>query len=206
MNKLIDLTHKIENGMPVYPGDMETTLTISRELNVNGFNDHRLETGMHSGTHIDSPMHLTNCNRYISDYPLDSFIGKGCVLDVRGQDLITNKTVFNEIIHEHSIVLLYTGFDRFYGTEDYYSNHPCVDNGFCKMIIEKNVKILGIDCPSIDKFPFEFHKLLFENSIFIMENLTNLEQLLGVENFEIISFPLAINADSSMTRAVARLI
>jgi Predicted metal-dependent hydrolase len=206
MEKLIDISHCIEDGMPVYPGDMETRLSKAKELTVDGYNDHRLEIGMHSGTHMDSPMHLTNCSKYISEYPLDSFIGEGCILDVRGQELIENRPLYNEIIHENNIVLLHTGYDRFYGTETYYINHPCVSSEFCKMIIDRKVKILGIDCPSIDRYPFEYHKLLFENGIFILENLTNLEKLLELGDFEVISLPLAIKADSSMTRAIVRVL
>ena len=64
--------------------------------------------------------------------------------------------------------------------------------------------MLGMDLPSPDKYPFKIHKKLFDNDILIIENMTNLSQLLSVNNFEIIAFPLKIKAGASMTRVVAR--
>lgn len=150
-------------------------------------------------------MHLTDSKRYVSELPLGSFIAPGCVLDVRNRDVIKPKPEYDGLIESQSIVLLYTGHDRHYGTEEYYENHPCVDMDFCRLLIKKNIKMLGMDTPSPDRYPFEAHKLLFRNNIYVMENLTNLNQLLNGGRFEIIAFPLKIRADSSIARAVARI-
>jgi kynurenine formamidase len=151
-------------------------------------------------------MHLTPCKEYISELPLESFIGNGCVLDVRNQAIIKLKDEYNTLVKENSIVLLYTGFDAYYGTKEYYQNHPSIDIELCDFLVEKKIKMIGMDTPSPDRYPFKIHKLLFENNIYILENLTNLDQLLNIDRFEVIAFPLKINADSSITRAVARII
>jgi kynurenine formamidase len=203
--KLIDLSHVIEDNMPVYPGDIKTNLHQTKYLLADKHNNHRLDISMHSGTHIDSPMHLTDCKQYISELSLESFIVQGCLLDVRNQTIIKLKAEYDALIKSSSIVLLYTGYDAHYGTKEYYENHPCVDIDLCKLLIEKNVKMVGMDIPSPDRYPFEIHKLLFKNNIYVMENLTNLNQLLNVDKFEVIAFPLKLKADSSMTRAVARI-
>jgi kynurenine formamidase len=204
--KLIDLSHEIEDNMPVYPGDIKTNLLQIKYLSADKHNNHRLDISMHSGTHIDSPMHLTDCKQYISELSLESFIADGCVLDVRNQAIIKLKAEYDTLVKENSIVLLYTGFDTYYGAKEYYENYPCMDIELCKFLIEKNIKMVGMDIPAPDRYPFEIHKLLFKNNIYVMENLTNLDQLLNVERFEVIAFPLKIKADSSMTRAVARII
>lgn len=204
--KLIDLSYKISDNMPVYPGDPKTDLLQIKYLNTDKYNNFRLDICMHSGTHIDSPMHLTDSIKYISELPLEAFIAEGCILDVRNQETIKMKAEYDSIIKEKSIVLLYTGFDAHYGTKEYYENSPCVDEELCKFLIEKNVKMVGMDTPSPDRYPFEIHKMLLKNNIFILENLTNLDQLLSADRFEVIAFPLKIKADSSMTRAVARII
>jgi kynurenine formamidase len=204
--KIIDLSHKIEDGMPIYPGDTRTNLVQIKYLNEDKYNNYKLDICMHSGTHIDSPMHLTPCKEYISELPLESFIGNGCVLDVRNQAIIKLKDEYNTLVKENSIVLLYTGFDAYYGTKEYYQNHPSIDIELCDFLVEKKIKMIGMDTPSPDRYPFKIHKLLFENNIYILENLTNLDQLLNIDRFEVIAFPLKINADSSITRAVARII
>ena len=65
--------------------------------------------------------------------------------------------------------------------------------------------MLGMDLPSPDKYPFKIHKMFFNNDIFIIENMTNLSQLLFVNNFEIIAFPLKIKAGASIIRVVAKI-
>ena len=192
--------------MPIYPGDTRTNLVQIKYLNEDKYNNYKLDICMHSGTHIDSPMHLTPCKEYISELPLESFIGNGCVLDVRNQAIIKLKDEYNTLVKENSIVLLYTGFDAYYGTKEYYQNHPSIDIELCDFLVEKKIKMIGMDTPSPDRYPFKIHKLLFENNIYILENLTNLDQLLNIDRFEVIAFPLKINADSSITRAVARII
>ncbi len=203
--KLIDLSHEIKDKMPVYPGDIETKLLQIKYLEPDQHNNHKLVTNMHAGTHIDSPMHLVDCQQYISKFPLESFIAEGCILDVRDQAIIKLIPEYETLVKEDSIVLLYTGFDKYYGTKEYYEAHPCLDMELGQFLIAKKVKMVGIDLPSPDRYPFEIHKLFLMNNVYILENLTNLGQLLNAGQFEVIAFPLKIKADSSLTRAVARV-
>jgi kynurenine formamidase len=57
----------------------------------------------------------------------------------------------------------------------------------------------------VNKLPFDLHKLLFSENIFIIENLTNLEKLVGVKEFEIFAIPLKVRADSSIARVIAKI-
>ena len=73
------------------------------------------------------------------------------------------------------------------------------------LAIENNIKMIGFDMPSPDRFPFESHKMLLKNEIFILENLCNIEKLLNAKEFKIAAFPLKIEAEGSLVRAVAIL-
>ncbi|HHV29281.1 cyclase family protein [Acetivibrio mesophilus] len=203
--KLIDLTHKIEDYLPAYPGDKETRLINSKKPKEDGYTNHRLQIDMHSGTHIDSPMHLTDSKEYICDYPLESFIGEGCIIDVRNEPIIKLKKEYKDIITEGCILLLYTGLHHKFGTKEYFNEHPVVDMEFAEFMTERKIKILGMDTPSPDKPPFSVHRLLLKSKIFILENLTNMEALLDAQKFEVIALPLNIKADSSILRVVARV-
>ena len=151
MNKIIDLSQPIEDTMPVYPKDLKTNLAQIKYLNRDKYNNHRLEISMHSGTHIDSQMHLTDFKHYISELPLEPFIAEGCVLDVRDQLKIGYKDEYDTLIKENSIVLFYTGYDVYYGFKEYYENHPHIDIELCKLLIAKNIKMVGMDTPSQEK-------------------------------------------------------
>jgi len=200
---LIDLTRVIEDGMPVYPGDAGTRLYQVKHLAEDHYNNYSLEAGMHAGTHVDSPMHLTGCARLISEAPPDSFIGRGCLINAADEDVIGMKAEYRDSVPEGGIVLLYTGWDKLYGTDAYYENAPCVSMELCEFLISKKIKMLGMDLASPDRYPFEIHKALFARGIHVLENLTNLGKLTGINEFEVIALPLRIKADSSPVRAVA---
>ncbi|RKD29085.1 cyclase family protein [Thermohalobacter berrensis] len=205
MTKLIDLNHDIVNNMTVHPYDDVVKLYQNKFLQEDKYNNYRLEIGMHAGTHIDTPMHLTNRKTFVNEISLDRFIGNGCLLDVRNESVIKYKEKYSNIVNENDIVLLFTNHDEKYGTREYFINHPIVDEELAEFFVEKKIKMLGMDLPSPDKYPFKIHKILFDNDIFIIENMTNLSKLLSYDSFEIIAFPLKIKAEASMTRVVARI-
>lgn len=205
MTKYIDLSYEIEHQMAVYPGDDELKLYRHRFLNRDYYNDTKLETGMHVGTHIDAPSHLLNKDRFICDYPVEKFIGNGCLLDVRNEEIIKLKDEYLDKVQEGDIVLLYTGYDEFFGTDKYFKNHPIVDEKLAQFFVDRGVKLIGIDMPSPDQYPFKVHHKLLENDILIIENLRNLKKLEGVKRFEVMAFPLNIRAEASLTRVVARI-
>lgn len=202
--KYIDLSWKIDQGIPVYPGDMDVELIQVKKLEENFYNAYSLSTGLHAGTHIDCPMHLVDSPDKMADYPLDHFMGRGCMIDARGEWEIGYNPEY-EKVRAGDIVLILTGADKSYGSEDYYGKHPVISQELAHFLVSREIKMLGIDMPSPDCPPFPVHKLLLGNGIFILENLTGLEQLLHLEgDFEVFAVPLKINAEASLTRAYAR--
>ena len=94
-----------------------------------------------STPHIDAPRHFLNSNTFISDFQQDD------------------------------IVLLLTGFSSLYGQPDYYKNfdnHPIIDTKFAELLCRKKIKMLGMDTPKPDNYPFDIHKLLLSNNILIL--------------------------------------
>lgn len=205
MERYVDLTHTIEEGLPAHPYDEKMKLQQSRFLHKDGFNDARLETGMHTGTHIDVPSHLTTHDGMISDYGPGRFIGRGCLLDVRGLSVIGMKDDFRDLVKEDDIVLLYTGHAKHFGEASYFTGHPVMAKELAEFLAERKVKMVGMDLPSPDASPFDIHKFLLKKDILIIENLTNLEALTHVQSFEVMALPLRIKAQGSPARVVARI-
>ncbi|MDF2700079.1 MAG: hypothetical protein K0Q49_1635 [Haloplasmataceae bacterium] len=199
--KFVDLTHTIINNISVYPGDDTVKLSNTKSYFKEGYNNSNLEISMHVGTHIDGPMHLTSSKMLINEIEISRFIGRGYLIDARGEKKITLKDDYFKI-QTDDIVLIYANFDKIFGTIEYYENHPILSDEFTKFLIERKVKMLGLDFPSPDNYPFLIHRQLLENNILIIENLTNLESLLE-NNFDIYALPLKISADSAPARVVA---
>ena len=203
--RLIDISHILNENTPIYPGDYKTTLQKYSLLEKDGYCSYVLTSCFHTGTHIDLPMHMINDNRFASDFALENFIGKGVLLDVRGENPISMKPFYKDMVTDGCVVLLYTGFDKHYCTEEYFTRHPAVSNELADFLLSKNIKMLGMDMPAPDHPPFTFHKALLANEIFVLENLVNLHSLLDIDSFEVIAFPLKISAEASFVRAVCRI-
>jgi len=202
---IIDLTHMIQNGMPVFPGHTETTLVQSNHFQSDGYNNHQLSINMHAGTHIDGPMHLLDITKYMTETSVEQFVGDGVLLDLTGAAVVDYKEEYETRIQEGQIVIVHTGHGEFYGEPHYFSDYPVLTADFVDLLIRKKVKMIGLDTPSPDRYPFSIHKSLFGSNIFIIENLANVKRLLGIQAFEIIALPLHIQADSSIARVIARV-
>lgn len=206
MSRVIDLTRELTDNTPVYPGDGGMHLRQIKFIEKDGYNDHRLEMGMHVGTHIDGPMHMTSSKTYISDINLQRLIGKGCMIAAEDMTVIEYKEEYESTIEDESIVIVCTGYSQHFGTKKYFEEHPVISEEFAKLLIRKEIKAICVDMPSPDKYPFNLHKLLLSNNIVIAENLTNLDMLKNCGEIEVFLIPLNIRADGSMVRVFARTI
>lgn len=205
MQKLIDLSYEIYKGMPVYPGDIEVELENDKKLVEDGYRNHNLKIGMHTGTHLDLPAHMLEDVRNAADISLDTICGQAKLLYAAGQKIIKVKAEYKRIIQKDDLVIIYTGFAKEYGNHEYYNQHPVISEEMADFLIEKEIKLLGFDMPSPDRSPFKIHQKLFSNDIFILENLCNLEKLLGLESFKLLVFPLKIRAEAAPCRAAAEI-
>lgn len=204
--KIIDLTHSFTNEMPVYPGDPQPSLKQITTLDKEGYNDHLLNSVMHVGTHMDAPLHMINDGKKMNEIDPSTFFGKGVLLDVRSKPQVDDSVLEGVNIEKGSIVLIFTGFGEKYRHPSYYENYPTVTEDFAKRMVELQVKIVGMDILGPDQPPFLTHKILLGNEILIIENLTNLDKLLGVKNFEVIALPAKLHADAAPVRVIAKII
>lgn len=202
MTKVIDLTHNFTHSMSVHPYDEPSSIKKIRCLDANEYNDWQITSGMHVGTHIDGPGHVTSSEKLLSGYPVDKFVGKGYLVDARNKP-ISKDLLINMPTEEGLIVLILTGFDKKFGTKEYYNEYPIIPDNFAEELVKHKIKMIGIDFFSPDKYPFPVHQILFKNEILIIENMTNLENLIGLNNFNVIALPLKTETDSALARVIA---
>jgi kynurenine formamidase len=198
----VDLSWPVFDGMPVYPGDRQTRLKQEKWLEKDFYTAFTLDTGLHAGTHMDAPMHLVPHSPAMAEIPLCRCCAQGILLDVRGQRVIQKPDLQKGLLTGKAVLLL-TGMEAAYGTEDYYSRHPIVSAELAELFVKEDIAFLGMDMPSPDEPPFPVHKLLLTSGIPIVENMRGLSQLSGF--FEVAAFPLKIHAEASPVRAAARL-
>lgn len=205
MNQYIDLTRTLYNKMPVYPGEESPSLSVDRTIQNDGYNSIRMESNMHSGTHMDAPMHVRDIDATIDRFEVGLFTGKACLIDVSGQNPVHYQSDWEQKFRDHEIVLFRTSHDRSWNTPDYYSGYPDFETLIAKKLVENNVRIVGFDSPSPDRMPYDFHMTFLEGERFMLESLTNLKELSAERSFRLYAFPLKINAEASLIRVVAEV-
>jgi len=203
--KLIDLTHTISHGMQVFPGETEPSIIRDILPDNTGYVTHRLDTNMHTGTHIDAPFHVKSDLLTIDKFPVERFAGLSILIDVCGLSKIKMQPGWEKVFGKYKIVLFYTGYSKFWETESYYYDYPEFDTEIAEALVSSGVRIAGFDSPSPDKSPFAFHSIFLKNERFLVENLTNLDKLTGKEDITFMAFPLKIEAEASLIRAVAMI-
>ena len=67
--KVIDLTHTIQEGMPVYPGTEPPVFEPANSYEIDGFRETRISMFTHTGTHIDPPAHLFAGRTTLDSFP-----------------------------------------------------------------------------------------------------------------------------------------
>jgi kynurenine formamidase len=204
---IVDLSHFIDNDMPVYPGDLVPSIKNMASIENEGYQENELTLSTHTGTHIDAPAHIIPGGYTLDAFPPGKFFGEGLVLDCRKMKKITTDTIILSLSsHAPDFVLFYTGWDIYWGTDVYYGKIPVLDLDAAKYLSDLSLKGVGIDAPSFDPVGSESlgnHKTLLNNNIVLIENLTGLGYLLE-KKFIFSCFPLKIkSADGSPVRATA---
>ena len=201
--KFVDLSQTIRHRMPVFPGENEPSVIRDVLPETAGYVTHRLESNMHTGTHIDAPFHIKSDTLTIDKFPVHFFTGSAVVINVKGLSKIYMNPTWEQLFSQHSVVLFLTGYDKTWGTDRYYYDYPEFDSEIAEVLVSCGVKIVGFDTPSPDKSPFTFHNIFLKDERFLVENLTNLDSICGKEDLTFMAFPLKIEAEASLIRAVA---
>jgi len=108
-------------------------------------------------------------------------------------------------IEAGDIVLFNTGMSVHYYNPEYYGNdRPQMSEEVANYLVEKKVKMVGVDMCSPDTEPFPVHRILLGAGVLIIENLTNLNQLAGKE-FRVYALPIKFALDGAPARVIAQI-
>ena len=216
MKRVVDLSYRL------YPEKAQRRLRLLaiRTLKDSYSNEYALEMHAHIGTHVEGPYHCLENGKTIDELSPEKFVGEAAVVDLT-QKVIDDRAITGRDlekagghIEEGDIVLLKTGYDDRFTTEEmqseeYKSESPYLTDQAVEYLIEKKIRLLGIDFWSIEEFPIDprigepRHIMLFNREIPLVHSLVNLTKLEAKRVF-FAALPLPINGlDSSPVRAVA---
>ena len=167
--------------------------------------------------------------RSIDELPLEWFLGDGVRLDLRHKgpgEEITARDVEEALaripyqLKPGDIPLIWTGTDKYWNTPDYVTRQPGMTREATLAIVEKGVKVIGIDCYGFD-VPFDamfakYHATKDRRALWAahfagrdleychIEKLAHLDVLPAATGFKVACFPTLVRKGSAgWTRAVA---
>ena len=205
---VIDLSHVINSNISTYTRDEKVEIYDIASIEKDGYNEKLLRLCTHAGTHIDAPSHMINKGKTIDEFNISDFIGIATIIDVSNISKvdIDDLIFYRERINNCDFVILRTGWDRYWGSNEYLHGFPSLTEEAARWLCSFNIRGVGIDTISIDKFDsidFEVHNIILSRGKIIIENLTNLDEV-GEEEFTLVATPLKIeNGDASPVRAIA---
>ena len=204
---IYDVTVPISNAMPVWPGD--PPVQLSKKSHMSGDQAHTvrltaIEMGSHTGTHMDAPFHMIDGGKHLGDFPLDTLIGKATVLEIPSARSIGRTQLEGFDWTGVERVLLKTENSRHWSDGKFYEEFVYLEPDGAKFLVERGVRLVGIDYLSIDKFRSESHPshfVLLKKDILIIEGLNLNAVPQGI--YTIFALPLNLqDADGAPTRVV----
>ena len=224
MTELIDLTLTLgsDRVAPV-PGLIGVCTEPLHTHESHARSNTKLTLATHIGTHVDAPYHFDPGGTTVENMPLNRYVGPALLLDLRAVAKgltplsvsdIQNSGGTSEAVKD-KIVVLFTGWAAAEsGGDRFYSQGPYLSNEGAAYLADNGVNAVSVDFP-IDKHPatpqstiqdFPVHRLLLGRGIPLIENLINLDQLVGRE-FELWALPIKLkDGDGAAARAVARIL
>jgi len=199
----IDISQPLKAGIAVWPGDPEFTSGFSSSMGSGDpYNVGRVNLGLHTGTHAESPLHFERSGRDIAAYPLEIFIGRAQVVLASGQRVIDLSFVqqFNTL-PERLLLKTGSGVER-----GWHEEFACLDSAAAEWLAGRGVRLLGIDSPSVDaarSTSWPAHRALARSGVVVLENLCLDAVQAGW--FELVALPLNLpGIEASPVRAVLR--
>jgi len=205
---LLDLSHAVHEGMPVFPGDPQVHLASAGATPPWSVTE--LTLGSHSGTHIDAAAHYVPGGATIDEYQLERFVLECVVvhLQTREEQPIRWDEIAAGLPAEPAGrgVLLHTGWDAHWGEAE-AERHPFLSEDAALRLTAAGVGLVGTDALNVDATSApttEVHAALLGADVLIVENLTNLGELPGGALHRCAFVPLKLaGGDGSPIRAYA---
>jgi kynurenine formamidase len=176
----------------------------------------------HVGTHCDSRKHIVPGAGGPETIPLDFCLADGVLLDFTAADKghgITAAEVEAELdrigyaVKPRDIVLIHTGAGAYNTEERYKTDHPGMTAGATRWLIERGVRMMGIDAITFDppvwamfereQF-WEAHRVMWDEEYWHLENLMNLELIGRPHGFTLCVLPVKwVGTTGAPVRAIA---
>jgi len=187
LSRLVDLSHPITEGMTTYKGLPGPHICDfwSREQSAANYDDGstfqigRIDMVANTGTYLDAPFHRWEDGADLAGLELDQLAAlPGIVIRQPWESgLAVGLERFESLEVDGKAVLVHTGWDRHWGSEAYFREHPFVTAEAAEWLAANGATLVGIDSHNIDDTRIRarpVHTILLRAGVLICEHMTNL--------------------------------
>jgi arylformamidase len=174
-SKIYDISVDIQMGMPTYPGDAKFRDRKLKSVQQDGYEIHRITMGNHTGTHVDAPAHFIQDGATVDELPLDILNGRALVIEIANKEKVTLEEIQELKLENCFRILLKTRNSSLWKSRKrFQKNYVYLTLDAAKYLAENDIKLIGFDYLSIEKFgdsEHPVHRYLLGNQIIILEGL-----------------------------------
>jgi arylformamidase len=199
--ELLDITVPIREGMVTYPGDPTVHLERVSAISEGAVaNLSRLDFGVHSGTHIDAPVHFTDGAPAAETLPLDVLVGPAAVVDATSVEGPLDRAALETLdLPDATRLLFKTTNSLLWGSDDFADDFVHLTGDGAELLVERDVRLVGLDYLSVGD-P-DAHRALLGAGVVAVEGLDLREAEPGA--YDLLCLPLKIvGSDGAPARAV----
>jgi arylformamidase len=202
----IDVTVPIRGGMLHWPGNPEVVVEQTEHLERGDVATvSSLSLGVHTGTHVDAPVHFIVGGSGVDAIQLDRLIGPARVLDVGDAPSIRPSDLEGQDIRDGDRVLFKTRNSRYWKEKEFRSDFTSFSLEAAEWLVQRGVRTIGIDYLSVGSAELgpETHLPLLAAGICIIEGLDLSRVRPGL--YDLICLPLRLEGlDGAPARVVLR--
>jgi arylformamidase len=173
---MYDISMTIQNNMLVYKGrdEIRPEINAYRDFSNGDVHESELKMPLHTGTHLDAPLHMLEDGADSSIFFAENPFYKAQLLDLMHiEDKITADDLKKFDIEENTFLLLKTKNSR----PGYLENTPekfiYLEHSGADYLLNNNIKGIGIDSNGIERDQAEHptHKEILKNDVKILEGI-----------------------------------
>lgn len=205
--RLYDISRTISPTLAVWPGD--TPFQFSHVMRLDAGESVNLTTltlSAHTGSHADAPYHYAQTGAHPAELDLLPYLGPAHVITIERQHGgIVPADFAGHDLSGMQRLLIHTWVSKL-PDHQWPDDFPYPTVELIDWLAQQKVMLLGLDCPSVDRFDsaeLPCHHRLHDHNILNLENLC----LTGVPDnvYELIALPLKLaGVCGSPVRAILR--
>jgi kynurenine formamidase len=155
--RFYNLSHRVGHNMVQWPSPFSKPF-VSNRLYYHSMHDFyavEYDGIMHRGTHMDTPAHVLPDQPFLDGFDVSRFFGTGVAVSIpKGRwGVITPEDLekADPEIRPNDIVMINTGAHHLFGdNDDYFAYSPGLYTEAAQWLVDKGVKLVGIDVQALD--------------------------------------------------------